>query len=84
MNDRMLGYVLLVAAVMLYIVGAATAFAALYALTVTTTLAAIESAFGTFVLLIMLLVLARKCWDNGKKRLATAAEQEGSGAGKSL
>lgn len=84
MNDRMFGYMLLAVAVILYILSAATAFAALYALTVTTTLAAIESAFGTFVLLIMLLVLARKCWDSGKKRLVNAAEQGGSGAGKSL
>ena len=84
MNVRVLGYLLLGLAVLLYIVSAATGFAVLYALTVTTTLAAVESAFGTFVILIMLLVFARKCWDSGKKRLGTAAERGGSGAGKSL
>lgn len=67
MNDRVGAYLWLGIAVLLYVVCAATAFAVLYALTVTTTLAAIESAFGTFVILILLLVGARKCWEKGKK-----------------
>ncbi len=71
MNERVAGYLLQGLAVLLYAVCAATGFAVLYALTVTTTLAAIESAFGTFVILILLLVGARKCWQNGKKRLGT-------------
>lgn len=74
MSDKTKGLLLMSLAVLLYGVSAATAFAALYALTVRTTLAAIESAFGTFVILILLLVFARKCWDSGKKRRESAAE----------
>lgn len=66
MNERVPGLLWKGLAVVLYLVSAATAFAALYALTVRTTLAAVESAFGTFVILIMLLVFARKCWDKGR------------------
>lgn len=79
MHVRKLGYVWMGLAVVLYLIGAATAFAALYALTVPTTLAAVESAFGTFVILILILVGARKCWDRGKKLGSMASEQEGSG-----
>lgn len=66
MNERVPGIFWKGLAVLLYIISAATAFAALYALSVRTTLAAIESAFGTFVILILLLVFARKCWDKGR------------------
>ena len=84
MNDRGLAYLLLGLPAVLYIASAATAFAAIYALTVPTTLAAVESAFGTFVILIMLLVFARKCWDSGKKRLGAKSEQGSSETRKSL
>ena len=67
MNARVKAYLLMSLAVLLYGVGAVTGFAVLYALTVRTTLAAVESAFGTFVIMILLLVFARKCWDSGKK-----------------
>lgn len=70
MNDRVKGYLLMSLAVLLYATSAVTGFAVLYALTVRTTLAAVESAFGTFVILILMLVGARKCWDSGKKRLS--------------
>lgn len=84
MNDRIVGYLLLALAVLFYLVSAATGFAVLYALTVRTTLAAVESAFGTFVILILLLVFARKCWEKGKSKLGTAAGHGGSDDGKSL
>ncbi len=71
MNDRVKGYLWLGLAGLLYVVCAATAFAVLYALTVTTTLAAIETAFGTYVIFILLLVFARNCWQTGKKLLGT-------------
>jgi hypothetical protein len=73
MNDRVKGYLLMSLAVLLYVIAAVTGFAVLYALTVRTTLAAVESAFGTFVILILMLVGARKCWDSGKKRLSGAS-----------
>ena len=72
MNDRVKGYLLMSLAVLIYAVSAVTGFAVLYALTVRTTLAAIESAFGTFVILILMLVGARKCWESGKKRRSAA------------
>ena len=84
MNQRVLGYLWLGLALALYVVSVATGFALLYALSVPTTLAAIESAFGTFVILILLLVFARKCWEKGKTMLGTRAEDGSSGAGKSL
>jgi high-affinity Fe2+/Pb2+ permease len=71
-------------AVLLYIVSTATAFAVLYALTVETTLAAVESAFGTFVILIMLLVFARKCWEKERAGPQEREVQPGHGSGKSL
>lgn len=84
MSGRVPGYLWLGLAVVLYAASAATAFAVLYALTVRTTLAAIESAFGTFVLLIMLLVFARKCWEKGKLLLGAGEEHGASRTGKSL
>lgn len=74
MNDRIKGYLLMSLAVLIYAFSAATGFAVLYALTVRTTLAAVESAFGTFVILILMLVGARKCWEAGKKRLSAAGQ----------
>lgn len=78
------GYLWLGLAVTLYLISAATAFAVLYALTVRTTLAAVESAFGTFVIFIMLLVFARKSWEKGRKYFASGTEEPGSEAGKRL
>lgn len=70
-------------AVVLYIVSAATAFAVLYALTVPDTLAAVESAFGTFVILIMLLVFARKCREKGRAGAQRDAMMPGRDSDKS-
>ena len=67
MSNKVKGSLLMSLSVLLYVISAVTGFAVLYALTVRTTLAAIESAFGTFVIMILLLVFARKCWENGKK-----------------
>ena len=74
MSDKVKGGLLMSLAVLLYAVSAVTGFAALYALTVRTTLAAVESAFGTFVIMILLLVFARRCWDNGKQLRQTGTE----------
>lgn len=52
--------------VLLHVAALAAFVATLQALTVASTLAAVESAFGTFVLCIMLLVFARKSWTPGK------------------
>lgn len=68
MMVKMLGYLLMVLSVLLYLAGGAAFASMLRALTVSTTLAAIESAFGSLVICILLAVLARWAWDCGKKR----------------
>lgn len=73
MSERVTGYLMLACAGLLYVAAAASVFAMFYALTVRTTLAAVESAFGTLVVSILLLVLARKCWDAGRKRMLIKA-----------
>jgi hypothetical protein len=69
MNDRVSGYLLLGLALLLYLAGAASFVAMLLALLVKTTLAAVESAFGTMVLGVLLFVFAKKTWEAGKSRL---------------
>jgi hydrogenase-4 membrane subunit HyfE len=69
MSDKMMGYLLLTLSVLIYVVCAATFLAMLQALTVSSTISAIESAFGTFVIGILLLVLGRKSYKAGKRRL---------------
>lgn len=68
MSNRVKGYLLMGLSVLLHLAGAAAFVAMLRALTVSTTLAAIESAFGSLVICILLMVLARRAWDSGKKR----------------
>ena len=84
MSGRIQGGLWLGLAIVLYASSAATAFALIYAFTVRSTLAAVESAFGTFVLLIMLLVFARKCWEKGKNLIEPTVENRSSARGKSL
>lgn len=69
MANQTIGYLLLVLAVIIYLICGATFLAMLHALTVTSTISAIESAFGTFVIGILLLVLGTKSYQAGKKRL---------------
>jgi hypothetical protein len=69
MTDKMMGYLLLALSLLIYVVCAATFLAMLQALTVSSTISAIESAFGTFVIGILLLVLGRKSYNAGKRRL---------------
>ena len=68
MRHAISDYLLLTLAVLLYLAAAASILAALHALTVRTTLAAVESAFGTLVIAIVLLLLARKAWRKGKNK----------------
>ena len=84
MTERMPRLLWKVLSVVLYILSAATAIATLYALSVRTTLAAVESAFGSFVLLIMLLVFARKCWEKGRGSPAHEAIRHSGSPGKRL
>jgi hypothetical protein len=69
MTDQMIGYLLLALSALIYVICGATFLAMLQALTVSSTISAIESAFGTFVVGILLLVLGRKSYQAGKRRL---------------
>ncbi|MES2627202.1 MAG: hypothetical protein V4628_18090 [Pseudomonadota bacterium] len=73
MTDQLIGYLLIGLSVVIYLVCGATFLAMLQALTVSSTISAIESAFGTCVIGILLLVLGRKSYNAGKNRLKTAA-----------
>lgn len=67
-RNNVSAYLLLSLSVLLHLAAAASVLAALHALTVRTTLAAIESAFGTLVIAILLLLLARTTWQKGKNK----------------
>jgi len=66
MKRSVSGWLLLACSVVLHIAALAAFMAMLQALAVSSTISAVESAFGTFVLLILLLVFARKSWQIGK------------------
>jgi uncharacterized membrane protein len=69
MSDRTIGYLLVGLSAVIYIVCGTAFVAMLQALTVNNTISAIESAFGSFVIGILLLVLGRKSYQAGKRRL---------------
>ena len=69
MTDQMIGYLLLGLSLVIYLVCGATFVAMLQALMVNSTISAIESAFGSFVIGILLLVLGRKSYQAGKRRI---------------
>lgn len=73
MSEKLIACLFLTLAGLSLLLAGVSAIALVRALTVGTTLAAIESAFGTFVLVIILLVAARKLYDAGLKRLKTGA-----------
>ena len=72
MTDKMTGYFLLALSVLIHLVCAASFLAMMQALMVKSTISAIESAFGTLVIGILLLVLGRKSWQAGKRRMKEA------------
>lgn len=69
-SRRFAGLVLLLAAGLLGMASLAAFVAMIRALMVPTTLAAIESAFGSLVITLLLLVLSRKSWGAGRVRLS--------------
>jgi uncharacterized sodium:solute symporter family permease YidK len=69
MTDQMIGYLLLGLSLVIYLVCGAAFVAMLQALAVSSTISAIESAFGSFVIGILLLVLGGKSYQAGKRRL---------------
>jgi len=73
MVNKIIPYSIIAAAGLVFLMACASLLAVLRALTVSTTLAAIESAFGTFVLAIILLVSARRLYEAGVNRLKTTS-----------
>lgn len=67
--EKLLGALLVLLSLTLFLAGGAAVVAMIRALTVEHTLSAIESAFGTLVIAILLLVLARLALKAGMLRL---------------
>lgn len=77
MNTRRLaGFLLLTCTFILSLMGAAAIFAAVHALTVKSTLPAIESAFGSTVIAIGLLITARVCFKAATRRLVSSQREQ--------
>lgn len=67
--NKLTGYLLTGFAYVLYLISAATFLDYMYSLTIRDTVTAVENAFGTLVILVFLLVLAKFSLKDGKKRL---------------
>jgi uncharacterized membrane protein len=67
--NKLTGYFLTGFAYLLYLISAATFLDYMYSLTIRDTVTAVENAFGTLVILIFMLVLAKFSLKDGKKRL---------------
>ena len=68
--NKFTGYLLYAFAFLLYLLTAVTFISFLYAITIRDTLSAVESAFGTFVITIAMLVMAKFARDAAKTRLS--------------
>ncbi|MDC1436790.1 hypothetical protein N8303_06045 [Gammaproteobacteria bacterium] len=69
MTNQIIGYLMLVLSVLLYFVSAAALTAMIYAFTVNTTIAAVESAFGSMVIGLLFFVMAKFTFRAAKKRV---------------
>ncbi len=69
MTNQIIGYLMIVLSVMLYLVSAAALVAMVYAFTVSTTIAAVESAFGSMVIGLIFFVMAKFTFRAAKKRI---------------
>lgn len=67
--NKLTGYFLTGFAYLLYLISGATFLDYMYSLTIRDTVTAVENAFGTLVILVFLLVLAKFSLKDGKKRL---------------
>jgi hypothetical protein len=67
---RLIGYLQTGFAILLYLLSAVTFIDYMYSLTIRDTVTAVENAFGTLVILIFMLVLAKFTLAAGKKKLA--------------
>lgn len=69
MTTKFIAYIFMAGAALVLVLALGTLVALLRSFMVSSTLAAVESAFGSFVLLIILLVAARKLFDAGQRRM---------------
>lgn len=69
MTNQIIGYLMIVVSILLYLVSASALVAMIYALTVNTTIAAVESAFGSMIIGLIFLVMARFTFLAAKKRI---------------
>ena len=67
---RLIGYLQTGFAILLYLLSAVTFIDYMYSLTIRDTVTAVENAFGTLVILVFMLVLAKFTLAAGKKKLA--------------
>ena len=77
-SSKLIGVTLVVIALLLAVASLAAFIAVFRALLVPSTLAAIESAFGSLVVALLLLVLASRAWRAGRLRLAGDASSSAS------
>jgi hypothetical protein len=80
MNNKYLAWGLYGLTGLLYLLGLAAFISMLQALLIPETVTAVESAFGSFVLVMMLFVLARRTRDAARKKLGMAAGDTGGGS----
>lgn len=69
MSDKIIGYLLIVLSALLYLLFAVALLAMVYAFTVNTTIAAVESAFGSMVIGFLFFAMAKYTYRSAKKRL---------------
>jgi hypothetical protein len=73
MNKKLFGYLCLIGGIVLSLVALGLALSIFSALAEINSFDAVETAFGRFVLLILLMVTARKSWDRGRSIIKTRA-----------
>ncbi len=69
MNQHLLGCLLLGLSVLIYLVSGLAFVQMIYSLTINSTITAVESAFGSLVICILLIIIAHKVFRDGKKRI---------------
>jgi hypothetical protein len=75
---KFLGILLTGFAIFLYLLSAVTFIDYMYSLTIRDTVTAVENAFGTLVILIFMLVMAKFSLAAGKKKLQVGTDTESS------
>jgi len=70
-TNQIIGYLLIVLSSLLYLISGVALLAMVFALTVNTTIAAVESAFGSLVIGFIFFALAKSAFRAAKKRIKT-------------